>query len=288
MVGVDGHAKDLLEASDRSHARTRDDVAFVLENAKAGEIRLELGLRLLKERGVVAVRMQDLGNAQDVTSVGVSNHGYSLVSCALASTRIILDGMAAKRRTQPRKKPQQSRARETVAAIIEAAAHILEAKGYRATNVNQVAKKAGVSIGSLYQYFPSKAALVAAVAEDLAARGAAHFEGIEDVASLDPPDAIDAMVRRAFAVYRLRPRLRRVIENEVPEVAPHFATPELDAAIRAAIEAYIAERLTDRRARVSAHVVMSAVQGVAERTADDPSDETLNETVAMIRAYLLG
>lgn len=60
----------------------------------------------------------------------------------------------------PRKKPSQARSRVTFHIILEAAARILESAGLSALNTNHVADKAGVSIGSLYQYFPSKEALI--------------------------------------------------------------------------------------------------------------------------------
>ncbi|WP_205669590.1 TetR/AcrR family transcriptional regulator [Acinetobacter sp. MB5] len=60
----------------------------------------------------------------------------------------------------PRKKPSQSRSRVTFNIILEAAARILESGGFNELNTNHVAEKAGVSIGSLYQYFPSKEALI--------------------------------------------------------------------------------------------------------------------------------
>ena len=64
---------------------------------------------------------------------------------------------------RPRKTPSQARAGETVAAIIEAAAQVLEASGAEGFNTNAVAERAGVSIGSLYQYFPGKDALTVAL-----------------------------------------------------------------------------------------------------------------------------
>ncbi|WP_054569520.1 TetR/AcrR family transcriptional regulator [Frankia sp. R43] len=73
---------------------------------------------------------------------------------------------------EARKRPAQERSRRTVEAILEAAAQLLATKGYRATTTNHVAERAGVSIGSLYQYFPNKDALVAALVEEhLAAAG---------------------------------------------------------------------------------------------------------------------
>ena len=70
-----------------------------------------------------------------------------------------------KRRLLPRKVPTQQRAKETVDAILAAAAHVLAKEGYEGLNTNRVAERAGVSVGSLYQYFPGKEALVLALLE---------------------------------------------------------------------------------------------------------------------------
>src|SRR5215469_5611050 len=64
---------------------------------------------------------------------------------------------------QPRKAPRQARSHETVAVILEASARILESDGLRGFNTNAIAARAGVSIGSLYQYFPNKDSIVLAL-----------------------------------------------------------------------------------------------------------------------------
>ena len=61
-----------------------------------------------------------------------------------------------KSKLSPRKEASQRRAKETVRAIVEAATHILNTEGASGFTTNHIAKKAGVSIGSLYQYFPNK------------------------------------------------------------------------------------------------------------------------------------
>lgn len=61
---------------------------------------------------------------------------------------------------EPRKQPKQSRSVATVDAVLEATAHILEHEGLSALNTNRIAEKAGVSVGSLYQYFPTKEAIL--------------------------------------------------------------------------------------------------------------------------------
>jgi len=64
-----------------------------------------------------------------------------------------------------RKTPRQSRSKVTVEAILEATTHILLKEGIQALTTNHVADRAGVSIGSLYQYFPNKESLVAELIE---------------------------------------------------------------------------------------------------------------------------
>jgi len=115
---------------------------------------------------------------------------------------------------EARKSPRQQRARATVEAIVEAAARILETAGPAGFNTNAVARRAGVSVGSLYQYFPGKQALVA----ELSRRNAeAALEGLARVAtrtSGQPTLArLRAFVRFAIAQQAERPRLSRVLDQ---------------------------------------------------------------------------
>src|SRR6185437_5949733 len=73
--------------------------------------------------------------------------------------------MPRRPQTSPRKIASQQRSRATVDALVEATARVLVEEGYERASTNRIAQVAGVSIGSLYQYFPSKEALVAAAAE---------------------------------------------------------------------------------------------------------------------------
>ena len=64
---------------------------------------------------------------------------------------------------KPRKSPRQARAKATVDAIVEATTQVLLEEGYDQFTTARAAERAGVSVGSLYQYFPNKAALVSAM-----------------------------------------------------------------------------------------------------------------------------
>jgi AcrR family transcriptional regulator len=115
-------------------------------------------------------------------------------------------------RLQPRKTPTQPRAAETVAAIVEAAAQVLEARGLDGFNTNAVAERAGVSIGSLYQYFPGKDALTVALMQ----RETQRFLDEMD-AALAEPDGVAALGLLLAATARQqlqRPILARLLDEQ--------------------------------------------------------------------------
>ena len=73
--------------------------------------------------------------------------------------------MPARKPVSPRKQPAQGRSRFTVRQIVESAARVFEERGYAGANTNRIAERAGVSIGSLYQYFPNKESILAVLLE---------------------------------------------------------------------------------------------------------------------------
>jgi AcrR family transcriptional regulator len=111
----------------------------------------------------------------------------------------------------PRKAPSQGRAKETVEVILRATAHILSREGLAALTTNRVAEKAGVSIGSLYQYFPGKDALITALVEQEATK----ISGIlaEHVGDADAPfqARVRSLVRGLMATHRVDPVLHDVL-----------------------------------------------------------------------------
>lgn len=115
-------------------------------------------------------------------------------------------------RTRARKRPLQARSRETVGAIIEAAARILESQGLDGFTTNAVAEKAGVSIGTLYQYFPDKDALLGSL---IARETALLLEDAEAARSEPDGQAALVILIRAAVTHQLRrPALARTLDFE--------------------------------------------------------------------------
>ena len=196
----------------------------------------------------------------------------------------------AKRRRVVRKKPAQQRSKETVRAILQAAARILARDGYEGTNVNRVADLAGVSVGSLYQYFPSKEALVAEVARDLAQRTVAVFqEGLVELALLPMREAARGVVARAVRALRIDPTLREVILEQMP--AEVFDTREFDAMLIDAMSLYFSYRAADIRPKnhgLALAILRATVEAVAKVTSTrgDPEEEVIDELAHLVYGYI--
>lgn len=127
--------------------------------------------------------------------------------------------MTQKLRTNPRKLASQERSRSTVDALLEATARVLVKEGYDRASTNRIAEVAGVSIGSLYQYFPSKEALVAAVIDR-------HTQEVSQVtrnavvkAAAGPIEvAAREFVSVAIDAHRVNPKLHGVLAEQIPHV----------------------------------------------------------------------
>ncbi len=115
----------------------------------------------------------------------------------------------------PRKAPRQARALVTHDAIVEAAAHIIAQGGLAAFNTNVVAGRAGVSIGSLYQYFPNKDALMVALIHRQQARQLeALTAAVSRVSGENLETVIRAVVRAAMQHHHDDSLLASAIDHE--------------------------------------------------------------------------
>lgn len=136
----------------------------------------------------------------------------------------------------PRKRPRQKRSEATVETILDGAARILETGGLEAFNTNAVASRAGVSVGSLYQYFPGKDAVMAA----LVRRDSQQFSRAVSAANTPQPGeswraAVDRVLDVAVAHQLDSPRLARIIDFEEARLPLDAEAEAADLAIRDAI-----------------------------------------------------
>jgi AcrR family transcriptional regulator len=118
---------------------------------------------------------------------------------------------------KPRKHASQDRSRATVDTLLEATARILVKDGFDHASTNRIAAKAGVSVGSLYQYFPCKESLVAAVIErhNRELMQIVRAE-LAQVADLPIEQAVRKLVSAAIAAHRFDPKLHRVLAEQIP------------------------------------------------------------------------
>ena len=176
----------------------------------------------------------------------------------------------ARIRTAPRKTPAQQRSRATVDAIVAATARVLVREGYDALSTNRVAKEAGVSVGSLYQYFPGKEALVAAVMEQHAARMQesvlAHLSQAGNAAG--PEEVATAAIRAMLAAQQAEPRLHRALVEEVPRIGALRRLHELfgnyEKLVAAWFDAHL-EHIEIADPETAAFVLVAAVEGLVNR-----------------------
>jgi AcrR family transcriptional regulator len=195
-----------------------------------------------------------------------------------------------------RKQPRQARSRATVHAILRAAAQVFAARGYAGTTTNHIAARAGVSIGSLYEYFPSKDAILVALLEEHLAEGeailAAVWAGIGTCA-----DMREVVRRFAQAMFELHGRdraLHRLLIEEAPlppAARRRIFAMEREAAAR--LEAYLRAHpgITRRDPALAAQVVVQCIEGMTHKLVvhgTEQSDTTvyIEELVTLISAYL--
>lgn len=185
-----------------------------------------------------------------------------------------------------------------VDALIEATARILVREGFDKASTNRIAEAAGVSVGSLYQYFPSKEALVAAVivrhqeALMRIARGA-----FEEVASLPVPKAVRRLVTVAIEAHRVDPKLHRVLAEQLPRTGRlenvEVFNREFYTLFRTYLEAH-RDELRDLDLEMAAYVCVTSIEALthtavlhrSEMLSDEAAGVLVDEATRLIVKYL--
>jgi AcrR family transcriptional regulator len=189
--------------------------------------------------------------------------------------------MARKPLTKPRKHASQRRSRATVDALIEATARILVKDGFDKASTNRIAEKAGVSVGSLYQYFPSKEALVAAVVERHTRELMQVVRAaLADVAALPAEPAVRKLVAAAIHAHRIDPELHRVLAEQMPRTGTSGNTDVLSREIYTLFQAFLEAHADEFRAvdpGLATFVCVTSIEALTHTAVLDYSDRLSEE-----------
>jgi AcrR family transcriptional regulator len=206
--------------------------------------------------------------------------------------------MARKPLTNPRKHASQERSRATVDALIEATARILVKEGFDCASTNRIAEQAGVSVGSLYQYFPGKDALVAAVIDR-------HREQIRQVArdvlakaAAQPfKQAVRTIVVAGIEAHRVDPKLHRVLAEQIPRTGRLEQVETFSRENYALFKAYLESHRKELRnvdLDLAAFVCVTAIEALThtavlhrpEVLAGEAAETLVDEATRLVVGYL--
>lgn len=190
--------------------------------------------------------------------------------------------------------PRQQRAQATVDVILEATAHVLRTIGYDALTTNKVAAAAGVSVGSVYQYFPGKDALVTALMLRFSEKHQSAFlTKLANMASAPLPDVIEAVVETLLENHAADPKLSEVLNNQIPrvgELADVMAYNE--EKIATPLRAFLQSRrdeLVIHDIRAATFVLTHSIPPLLQRlTMSRPSPEQRRAIFRELRGMLVG
>jgi AcrR family transcriptional regulator len=183
-----------------------------------------------------------------------------------------------------------------VEALLQATARVLTRDGYDRTSTNRIAEAAGVSIGSLYQYFPTKEAIVAAlVAREVEAQYQLFADKLAEVIDAPVPAAARALIEAYVASHRLHPKLHKVMLEEIPRVGALGRVVELQLRAEDLMRAALEHRHRELRgldAGMAAFLISCAVDGVLQGAVmrrpgviDDPM--LVDELTELVLRYVL-
>jgi AcrR family transcriptional regulator len=206
--------------------------------------------------------------------------------------------MARRPLPKPRKQASQERSRATVDALIEATARILVREGFDRASTNRIAEVAGVSVGSLYQYYPGKEALVAAVIDR-------HNQEImqvvrralAEVASQPIEKAVRRLVAVAIEAHRIDPKLHRVLAEQIPRTGRLENVEAFNREAHALFRAYLEDHSDELRMvdlGLAAFVCVTSIEALthtavlhrSEMLSDEAVGTLVDEATRLVVGYL--
>jgi AcrR family transcriptional regulator len=172
-----------------------------------------------------------------------------------------------KTRGRPRAVPRRAPGKRIVEAILQSAMAVLSRDGFQRLTTNRIAQQAGVSIGSVYQYFPDKHAIIAAIGRELEQRALGLFEQMVDVAPTRSIREVVGMLVRGLACESFGDLpARREILRQVPRAWLADASERVDGTVKTELAKMLSARIDVREGdrELMAFVAMHAVEAVLE------------------------
>jgi AcrR family transcriptional regulator len=190
-------------------------------------------------------------------------------------------------RLEPRRLPAQSRSNATVSAVLEAAARILERYGFEGYTTNAIAERAGVSIGSFYQYFPNKDAVTVALLER---ESAVLLSGIAEVPFADGYEAgLLHIIHSAVANQLRRPKLARLLDFEEGRLPIRSRAGRVDDVFHAALVRVLSQpdARTHGDLQIAAFDVLAILKGMVD-AAGEREETNAPQLERRVRRAVLG
>jgi AcrR family transcriptional regulator len=208
--------------------------------------------------------------------------------------------MASRPPTEPRKTASQQRSRATVDALVEATARILVKEGFDKASTNRIAEVAGVSVGSLYQYFSCKEALVAevmkrhqreimqTVRDDLAGVLARPLE-----------QAIRGIVAAAVKAHSVDPKLHRALAEQIPRVGKLERQEAFSRENYGLFRAFLEDHLSEIRVddlELATYVCVTTIEALTHNAvlhyskvfSNEAMERLVDEGTRLVAGYLKG
>jgi AcrR family transcriptional regulator len=181
-----------------------------------------------------------------------------------------------------RKRPRQARSTELVAAVLDAAAQVLAKEGAQRFTTARVAERAGVSVGSLYQYFPNKAAILFRLQSDEWQQTTLMLRGILEDAQRSPPERLRTLVHAFLRSECDEAAMRTALHDAAPLYRDALEALEAKASGRRTVQAFMQEALpsaAEAARELAGDLITTTLGEVGKRFSERP------RTGAEIEAY---
>jgi AcrR family transcriptional regulator len=182
----------------------------------------------------------------------------------------------------PRKQPQQARSTELVAITLQAAIQVLAKEGAHRFTMARVAEKAGVSVGSLYQYFPNKAAILFRLQSDEWRQTTDLLKGILEDMQKPPFERLRRLVHAFIRSECEEAEMRVALSDAAPFYRDAPESREAKTSGRRAVEAFMREVLPkapEATRRLAGEMIQSTLGAAGKQFSESP------RTAAEIEAY---